>query len=251
MGAGDILNGDWNPVIGCERYSAGCRLCWYLDGIFPWQQRLGNIPKTVDPSDMHVFEARLTEKVLKQKKGIIGVVQHGDLFRDAVPTALIHSVLSIIDTVAREKPGRADYILWTKRAARMASVLYEHYERGSLPEYLSVSVSAENQVTADERFPYLRTLWGRKILMLEPLIGPVTLLNHLPADWVVVGSETGPEGRPIPLSLDWVRAVRDETKAAGIPFFIKQLGPSHKKPERSLDGREWNEFPPGLVKRPE
>ena len=43
---GDVLTGDWNPLIGCERYSAGCKNCWFLDFMFPWQQRLGNIPST-------------------------------------------------------------------------------------------------------------------------------------------------------------------------------------------------------------
>ncbi len=40
---GDILGCDWNPIIGCERYSAGCAGCWYLDGIFPWQQLMADI----------------------------------------------------------------------------------------------------------------------------------------------------------------------------------------------------------------
>lgn len=64
---GDILSSDWNPVIGCERFSAGCASCWYLDGIFPWQQRLGNIPQDIRPDDHHVFEKRLPMASLKPK----------------------------------------------------------------------------------------------------------------------------------------------------------------------------------------
>jgi protein gp37 len=30
---GDVLTCNWNPVIGCRRYSEGCRSCWYLDGV--------------------------------------------------------------------------------------------------------------------------------------------------------------------------------------------------------------------------
>lgn len=88
---GDILTCDWNPVIGCERYSAGCAGCWYLDGIFPWQQRLGNIPTDVHPNEHYVFENRLTEASLRPKRGIVGVVQHGDLFWDQVPDEAIHA----------------------------------------------------------------------------------------------------------------------------------------------------------------
>ncbi len=77
---GYILTWDRNPVIGCEKYSAGCARCWYLDGIFPWKQRLGNIPLGIDRNEHHVFVKRLTEDALKPKNGIVEVVQHGDLF---------------------------------------------------------------------------------------------------------------------------------------------------------------------------
>jgi protein gp37 len=39
------------------------------------------------------------------------------------------------------------------------------------------------------------------------------------------------------------------TKAAGKPFFFKQLGTSDKNQERRLDGRTWDEFPVGYVKK--
>ncbi|NLJ46151.1 MAG: hypothetical protein GX430_06290 [Treponema sp.] len=61
---GDILTCDWNPVIGCQRFSAACRKCWYLDGIFPWQQRLGNIPAQVRPNEAWVFEKRMKVEAL-------------------------------------------------------------------------------------------------------------------------------------------------------------------------------------------
>ena len=46
------------------------------------------------------------------------------------------------------------------------------------------------------------------------------------------------------MSPDWARKVRDDCKAAGVPFFLKQMhidGRLVKMPE--LDGREWNEMP--------
>jgi protein gp37 len=41
-------------------------------------------------------------------------------------------------------------------------------------------------------------------------------------DWIVVGGESGPKARPI--HPDWVRSVRDQCQAAGVPFFFKQWG---------------------------
>ncbi|MBP7095423.1 MAG: DUF5131 family protein [Spirochaetia bacterium] len=242
---GDVLSGDWNPVIGCERCSAGCRACWYLDGIFPWQQRLGNIPAGVRPDESHAFPKRLSEEALYPKNGIVGVVQHGDLFWDKVSEATIDQVLSIVDAVAARKRGTPKYLLWTKRARRLAEVLTRRYPAG-LPDYLAVAVSVENQATADERLPELARVKGTRVVVLEPLLGPVDLSAHLPLEWIILGSETGKRARP--LDLEWARAIRDQAKALGIPFFIKQLGTSHKDQLRVLDGRTWDEFPEGFEK---
>lgn len=243
--ASDILTADWNPIIGCERYSDGCKNCWYLDGIFPWQKRLGRIPEEVEKNEHHVFATRLDVESLRAKNGIVGVVQHGDLFWDQVPEMIIHKVLDIVDTAANKKRVVPKYILWTKRAERMANILTQRYPEG-LPTYLAASVSIENQQTANERLPQLKRIKGIRIIMIEPMLGPITLKNHLPVEWVVVGSETGSGARHI--SLDWVRKIRDEVKTKDIPFFIKQLGNHHKKSVRILDGREWNEFPQGFKK---
>lgn len=41
-------------------------------------------------------------------------------------------------------------------------------------------------------------------------------------DWVIVGGESGPNARP--MHPDWVRSLRDQCAAAGIPFMFKQWG---------------------------
>jgi hypothetical protein len=41
-------------------------------------------------------------------------------------------------------------------------------------------------------------------------------------DWVVVGGESGPHARP--MHPEWVRSLRDQCVAAGVPFFFKQWG---------------------------
>lgn len=157
-----------------------------------------------------------------------------------------------------------------------------------------LGTSVEDQKTADERIPHLRQIPAKvRFLSIEPLLGPVDLskwlrrtlsvdeLNALHAatggmeayglacqqaegdngfDWVIVGGESGPNARPI--HPDWVRSIRDQCQAAGVPFFFKQWGEwlPHKTPVgtvggpffervgkklagRKLDGRDWNEFP--------
>ena len=244
----DILTCDWNPVIGCQRYSAGCRDCWFLDFIFPWQKRLGNIPQTIQPDHPHVFVERMTAAYLRSKNGIVGICQHGDLFWDRVPEDTIHRVLDVVEEVAGSKRIVPKYVLWTKRAERMARILVDRYPQGT-PDYLACAVSMENQQTVDERLPHLLRVNTTRIAVLEPLLGPVTLTPHVQdLDWVIVGSETG-KGHPRPMDLDWVRQVRDEAVVAGVPFFVKQLNEQDgEHAVRELDGQAWNEFPDGFVK---
>jgi protein gp37 len=261
--AGDVLTGDWNPLIGCEKYSVGCKNCWFLDFMFPWQLRLGNIPVGVDPHSSYVFPKRMSVTDLKSKKGIIGVVQHGDLFWEKVATSNILKVLDIIDnTIYTKENTIPKYVLWTKRIERAASILNGKYPNG-LPSYLAIACSIEDQATADKRLPHLVTVKGTKIIVAEPIVGPISISKWVnDVQWVIVGSETTDKKTKIPLiticNPNWVRQMRDETVKSTrlgreifakdeVPFFIKQLGTKHGI-DRVLDGREWNEFPKGFVK---
>jgi protein gp37 len=65
--------------------------------------------------------------------------------------------------------------------------------------------------------------------------------------WVIAGGESGPRHRPI--EADWVRSLRDQCDAAGVPFFFKQWGGStimKKRNGRLLDGVERNDMPQGM-----
>ena len=78
-----------------------------------------------------------------------------------------------------------------------------------------------------------------------------------PLDWVVAGGEIGPGARPT--HPDWLRVLRDQCIAAGIPFFFRQWGEwapllrespvqslvrvGKRAAGRLLDGRSWVEMP--------
>lgn len=254
----DILTSDWNPVVGCQRYSAGCRDCWWLDGIMPWLMRLGTLPESVTEGTPTEIEARLDSAKLRPKKGIVGVVQHGDIFWDKIPDMTIDRVLDVVDEVARQRevknerrpngrpPDITKYVLWTKRAERLADYMERRYPQG-VPSYLACGVSVENQALADERLPHLLRVQGHRFVMIEPMLGPIDLSGYADVHWIVLGSETGAD-RARPIDLDWARQARDFAVANSLPFFLKQVGSSHKKPVRTLDGRTWDEFPYGFVK---
>jgi len=68
-------------------------------------------------------------------------------------------------------------------------------------------------------------------------------------DWVIAGGESGPgempdelgarlEARAAPAAIEWFRSLRDQCRAAGVPFFMKQLG---SRPMFELgDNKPWH-----------
>lgn len=166
-------------------------------------------------------------------------------------------------------------------------------------------VSVEHQPAADERIPtLLQTPAAVRWVSVEPYLALVDIspyLGETPCksredglhcdcwydggkccacgeyggiDWVVAGGETGPGARP--MHPDWVRSLRDQCRAAGVPFLFKGWGqycypeqmpeqtyreldalhnfagnPDYEKPwgvskkaaGRLLDGRTWDEHP--------
>jgi protein gp37 len=104
-----------------------------------------------------------------------------------------------------------------------------------------LGVSVENQVAADERIPLLLQCPAAvRFLSCEPLLGPVDLTFwldvcvrnekwlpraiHCPdeIDWIIAGGESGAHARP--MHIDWARLLRDQCKAANVPYFFKQWG---------------------------
>ena len=81
-----------------------------------------------------------------------------------------------------------------------------------------------------------------KFLSLEPLLGPLDTIDLSGIHWVIVGGESGPGARPIEAM--WVRKIRKQCCANGVPFFFKQWGGVRKKQNgRVLGGRTWDEMP--------
>jgi len=128
-----------------------------------------------------------------------------------------------------------------------------------------LGVSVEDQARADERIPHLiETPAEVRFLSCEPLIGPVDLSPFLgdprkqfynpgdrehPArstryeypflshkDWIICGGESGQNARD--MNPDWARKMRDDCKAAAVPFFMKQMAHKAEIPA-DLFVREW------------
>lgn len=125
-----------------------------------------------------------------------------------------------------------DWLLLTKRPENVTSFVPYYWKTQGLPDNVWIGTSVENQETADQRIPHLLKIPARvRFLSMEPLLGPVDLYALFDKDgtvwsegidWVIVGGESGPNARP--MHPDWVRSIRGQCQAAGVPFFFKQWG---------------------------
>ena len=272
----------WNPITGCTPISEGCQNCYAARMAKRLAGRYGY--PADDPFRPTFHSDRLHEPYRWESPKMIFVCSMGDLFHEDIPAAVIYRILRVI----KETPQHT-YQLLTKRPERartiFANVLW-HNGWDRLPN-LWLGVSIENQKRADERMPHLLTVnnVGVRFVSIEPMLAEVSITQYLyclyiftavgefkfvPLDWVIVGGETGPGARPV--HPDWVRKIRDECLALGIPFFFKHWGewkewdpgepewslrrPAFTFPDgktvfrigrkaagRLLDGREWNELP--------
>lgn len=168
-----------------------------------------------------------------------------------------------------KRTDHLDWLMLTKRPENIPELTPQHWQE-RWPDNAWAMTTAENQEQLENRAPDLFDVPARILgLSLEPLLGPIDLAPYLGfecthegsyvepdtnavicgqcddqahLDWVIVGCESGPKRRET--KWDWVRSIRDQCVAAGVPFFLKQLdvdGTLVKMPE--LDGKIWAELP--------
>jgi len=156
-----------------------------------------------------------------------------DLFHDAAPDAWRDEAFAIMRAAHWHR-----FQVLTKRAER----LEELGTRLSWPSNVWMGVSVENEDYVS-RIDHLREVPAAvRFLSLEPLLGPIPRLPLEGIDWVIVGGESGPGARAA--KPEWIRGIRDQCLALGVPFFFKQWGGVQKKRQgRTLDGRTWNDMP--------
>jgi protein gp37 len=171
-------------------------------------------------------------KQWKQPK-IIFVNSMSDLFHENVPEHYIKEVFSVMEDTPRHT-----YQILTKRAERLEEL------SPNLPWSANIwmGVSVEDQKFRARIDHLKRARAAIKFLSLEPLLGPLELLDLEGIDWVIAGGESGPGARPV--QLEWVRSIRDQCQRSGVAFHFKQWGGVVKKRAgRVLDGRTWDEYP--------
>jgi len=283
----------WNPVTGCTPISEGCEHCYAARMAKRLAGRCG-YPQD-DPFRPGTFHAnRLNDPLKIKKSSMIFVCSMGDLFHEDVSELIIDEILDVIAACPQhvfimltKRPQNIEQKLY----ASTPKCGCRHLGGGDYMPNVWLGVTAENQARANERIPILLSIPAAvRFVSVEPILGPVDLttvidrhtdhftfgvsresylytnvltgrqyfkggyLPHEKLDWVICGGETGPGARP--MHPDWARSLRDQCKAASVPFFFKSMGDwwrnTHgyarcdKIQSRYLDGVEYGEYPEGV-----
>lgn len=229
----------WNPVTGCTKISRGCHNC-YAERFSERFRGVANHPFS-SGFDLTLRPERIEQPLNWRRPRMIFVNSMSDLFQKEVPRQFIDSVFSTME--------RADWHVFqilTKRSSAMRKYLRARYGTGRGPRHIWCGVSIED-AQAKSRLAHLQdTPASMRFLSLEPLLGPLGQLDLRGIDWVIVGGESGPGARR--MQIEWARQVRDQCVRQGVAFFFKQWGGTRPKiGGRTLDNREWNEFPEHLA----
>ena len=232
----------WNPVTGCTKISPGCGLgpdgapvgagC-YAERI---AERFRGQPGFETGFDLRLRPEKLDEPARWRKPRMIFVNSMSDLFHKDTPDEFIGRVFDTMERVSRHR-----YQVLTKRSSLMRDFVRARY--GSLaPPHIWLGVSVEDGLRKSRVRHLQETPASVRFLSVEPLIGRIGRLDLSGIHWVIVGGESGPGFRP--MKPEWACEVRDQCVAQDVPFFFKQWGGVRPKSGgRTLDGREWGEYP--------
>lgn len=268
----------WNPFVGCTIHTPGCTNCYAMQmaarivEMKTTPSYNGTVRKVngkavwtgiVNKSTPSVWRKPYTVK----DPSIFFVNSMSDFFHEHAEDAWRLEAMSVMAATPHQ------YQVLTKRPENILPFIGR--TRAEFPSNMWVGATVERG-DFTHRIDTLRDVPAQiRFLSVEPLIGPPGRLNLQGIHWVIGGGESGPGARG--MEADWLRAVRDQCQAQGVPFFFKQWGIARNNPlwhearaggateaqaaayveehdpigkgGSMVDGREWKEYP-AFTERP-
>jgi len=228
----------WNPSIGCNKISSGCKFC-YAESFAKRLQAMGMQDYT-DGFKFKILPHRLGEPLKTKKPTKFFVNSMSDLFHEDMPHEYLDEIFSVIQNTPQHI-----YQILTKREKKMA----EYCQNKVLPPNVWLGVTVED-AKYKYRIPVLQGINAFvRFISFEPLIGSVGNLDLSGIQWAIIGGESGKKARP--MKVQWVEEIFEQCKKQGVSFFFKQWGTygadeikrSKKRNGRLFLNQEWNEYP--------
>ncbi len=210
----------WNLWHGCRKYSEGCQNCYVYRTDAKYGRDSSIIAKNKD------FDIPI-----RRKKNGEYTCRSGTFFWTCFTSDFL---LDLCDEWRVEAwqmiKERSDchFLFITKRIHRFTVNLPENWGKGY--DNVSVCVTCENQLRADERLPIFKSLpIKHKSIILEPLLESVDIKTYLDTGIkeVVAGGESGLEARVC--DYDWILGIRNQCMEADVSFRFKQTGSLFRK----------------------
>lgn len=246
----------WNPWIGCTKVSPACDGCYAAalmgdEGRYKrviWGEP-GKGSGTRVQTATGTFNAPLKWDRAAAAAGVkrfVFVASLADIFDNEVPIEWLAQVFAMM----RRTPNLI-YLALTKRPQLIVKRFAAACPGEVWPQNVFAGTTTEDQIRLDQNAAHILAAKHRLgipqvFLSMEPLLEGVVLhdvylgrganLNPVIGriDWVITGGETDQGGHKArPTHPDWLRAIRDQCAAAGVPYHHKQNGEWGLCPERS------------------
>lgn len=238
----------FNPWVGCTKVSpAGCKNCYAEQWANRYGRDFAQRTRTSEPNWSQPRKWNRQADAFQAKHGRrqrVFCASLADVFDNQVPAEWRDDLFQLV-----EQTPHLDWLLLTKRIGNVGNMLPVPFDFDRLYPNVWVGATICDQAEADRDIPKLLEVPARvRFLSIEPMLGDIRLgmcLQRSPSqafldgratadmpawtrigsaaiDWVICGGESGRNARP--MHPDWVRSLRDECTAAGVPFHFKQWG---------------------------
>lgn len=113
------------------------------------------------------------------------------------------------------------------------------------PAHVQIGTSVGDHKSAEERIPHLRCVPAPvRFLSVEPQLEDLGSVDLAGIAWVIQGGEYHRDrSKARPFDLAWARDMRDQCRAAGVPYFLKQFGAAPMMRADSVEGRRAGDHP--------
>lgn len=236
----------FNPWMGCTAVSPACDHCYaqtLVEGRFKraeWGPGKPRVRTTPGNWKLPLQWEREHEAFYREhgRNRRVFCASLADVFDNEVDPAWRDDLFRLIaDT------PHLTWQLLTKRIGNAAKMIFEAHadavfnHSASAWPWANVWLGATicNQQEADRDIPKLLSVpAAKRFLSIEPMLGAIDIqraINRMPwqigggdaeLHWVIAGGESGYHARPS--HPDWFASLRDQCKAASVPYFFKQWG---------------------------
>lgn len=205
----------WNPWRGCHKKSEGCKNCYI---------HRANARKGINTDIVYKTE-EFYKPIEKDSKGNYKMKSGQTVFLCFNSDFLIKEADEWRNEAWKMIRIRNDlnFMFITKRIERFTIGLPDDFECGY--DNVTVCVTTENQLRANERIPIFKELpIKHKLITIQPMLEKIDISGYLDntIEWVVVGGESGNNVRP--LYYEWVLDVREQCVKNNVNFEFRQVG---------------------------